>query len=177
MLHNLISAQEKFRDAAYVDEDSDGVGEFGGLAELMGRLEQRGSDGAGPLLVLPRPIDRGRMLRRGYYYRMYLPRRGGGLIAERADGGFAKGDVDPDRAETMWCLYAWPIEEQYAGQRTFFVSSEGDVVATGWYGGSESIAGGYAAEYEPAPRAAEGPDGKLAATATGRDGRFWRQTG
>jgi hypothetical protein len=123
-------------------------------------------------------FDRGRMLRRGYAYRLYLPRRGGGLIAERIEGGFAKGEVDPDRAETQWCIYAWPVEERDEGSRTFFVSSEGDILATGWYEGPDpSIAGGYAADRAPAPHAAERPDGSLAICATGRDGRFWRQTG
>jgi len=129
-------------------------------------------------VLRPMVFDKGRMLRRGYAYRLYLPRRGGGLIAERIKGGFAKGEVDPDRAETSWCIYAWPVEEQDAGSRTFFVSSEGDILATGWYEGPDpSIQGGYAADHAPAPHAAELPDGKMASGATGRDGRFWRQTG
>jgi hypothetical protein len=171
-LRFLISAQEEFRAAAHIDDDRDGRGEFGGLAELMGRTSERGRRATSPILK-SRSIDGGRMMRLGYYYRLYLPRRGGGLIAERHGGGFAKGEVDPERAETTWYVYAWPIEEQYAGSRTFFASSDGDIVATGWQEGR----GGYAAGYEPPPRAAETRDGRVAAGATGRDGRFWRQTG
>lgn len=140
----------------------------------MGKVASRGSRTTDPILG-SRPFERGRVMRRGYYYRLYLPRLGGGLIAERMEGGFAKGEVDPDRAEREWCVYAWPIEDQYAGQRTFFASGEGDVWATqGLHGAPDgSDVEDYVADHEPAPHAADGLD----SDGVGGDGRVWRQTG
>ncbi|HEX5135402.1 MAG TPA: hypothetical protein VFY93_00390 [Planctomycetota bacterium] len=178
MLRNLISAQEQFRREVHIDEDGDGQGEFGGLAELMGRPGERGSGGMEPLLVSRKQVDAGRVMRRGYYWRLYLPRRGGGLIAERMEGGFARGEVDPDRAEHAWYVYAWPIEEEYRGQRTFFASGEGAMWATqGLHGAPDgSDVEDYVADDEPAPHAADGLDWHDMG-GTGRDGRVWRQTG
>jgi hypothetical protein len=41
-LRNIASAQELFRDACRVDEDGDGVGEFGTFLELSAALPLRG---------------------------------------------------------------------------------------------------------------------------------------
>src|SRR5262249_33432112 len=36
----------------------------------------------------------------------------------------------PDTCESLWCCYAWPMDDQ-AGHRAFFVDQEGRVLQTG----------------------------------------------
>jgi len=167
-LRNLIMAERQFRDARACDENGDGKGEFGGFAELSGATGVRGGAPAPPVLTRTfASLRDGTVVRVGYHLRIWLPRRGRGFVAERDGGGFAPGTVDPARAATMWWAYAWPVREERWQQRTFFVSSEGDILATT----------GYAADHEPLPDAALDAKGKVAVNATGRDGRIWRQTG
>ena len=51
-------------------------------------------------------------------------------IAKRyndAFAGFTAAMVNADLSETTWCAYAWPVNYQQSGNRTFFTNQGGDV--------------------------------------------------
>jgi len=167
-LRNLCLAQEQFRGAGSCDEDGDGRGEAGGFAELSGASCVRSGARAEPVLSSRfATVCGGRVEVAGYYFRIYLPKRGGGFVGEEDAGGFPAGTVDPDRAAPSWCAYAWPVLAKYHDHRTFFVTGSGDILATSGYGADDA----------PLPGAALDAAGQPAFDATGSDGRFWRQTG
>jgi hypothetical protein len=78
--------------------------------------------------------------------------------------------VDPARAETMWCAYAWPVN-CHSGKRVFHVDWRGDVTA------ARDPEGKYIGrDLRPAVGAAQvGNDDvpKQAANAQGNDGFTW----
>ena len=91
--------------------------------------------------------------------------------------GVGTGVVGSDVGEITWVCYAWPTSYGNTGNRTFFVSQGGDIIATEDknYTGT---AGG------PVSKAGFGGDsgldtitGQVATGQTGRDGNFWKQAG
>jgi hypothetical protein len=81
--------------------------------------------------------------------------------------------ADPDRAESLFCAYAWPVSHGETGRRTFFLAPDGDILAT------EDPS--YEGDDGPRPGAAfdgGGIDritGARAAERTGQDGNRWSQ--
>ncbi len=175
---NVSSAQAQFQATARVDEDGDGTGEFGVFAEMSGGLPTRGSDGPMNPPVLSRAfrtLDRlGRVTRSGYNYAIYLPGPGGRAEAELSAGGLQSGLVDPDLAETAWCMYAWPVKYGETGKRTFFLNQRGDVLSTDCpdYTGENGPAAD--AAFKPDPATTSTILGQAAICATGNDGKTWR---
>jgi len=86
-LRNIHSAQFALRDAAIVDADGDGTGEFGLFGELTGEHFLRGGTATLPQPLLSgayRDVDEtGAVHRSGFYFRMILPARDGGFVVER----------------------------------------------------------------------------------------------
>ncbi len=83
--------------------------------------------------------DQGEAKRSGYLYRIYLPSTGGGAVGEPVEGFSDRSGIDPDLAETNWCMYAWPVKYGVTGKLTFMTNTGGDVVATA--GQSQQCAG------------------------------------
>ena len=174
-LRNCSSAQAQFQACAKADTDNDGTGEFGSFVELSGAGPVRGDESAGrlnpPVLsgAFRSPSKRGLVSRSGYYFAIYLPDSSGAGVLTDAKG---YSRVDSNRAETTWCLYAWPINPE-AGRRTFFVNQTGDVTAT--------TSPKYTGTNGPKPGAAFSDGGRssisgLTAVGTeGQDGNVWRQ--
>jgi len=81
----LVRAQtEAFRAAVEVDQEGDGVGEFGFFGELAGVVELRGRSRKVRSSYLVRsltPTD-GIVHRLGYVYTIYLPGDGGAVLSE-----------------------------------------------------------------------------------------------
>ncbi len=172
-LRNLISAQAQFQAMARADEDADGVGEFGSFGELSGACPVRDGEPLNPPVFSAafREVNHGRVTRRGYHYRIYLPLAGQQGVAERDGGGYAAHQVDPDLAESTWCCYAWPVEK---GLPAFFVNQGGDIL--------ENRTADYAGDFEPPAQAAFEPaslgiTGQAAVGTRGSDGFEWRQRG
>jgi hypothetical protein len=141
-----------------IDTDDDGVGEYGFFGELMGTAMLRvydpvtGSPGLGSTRLTPPllPPDFGTILtdgrienavlRNGYLFKMFLPDvpYSPNLLVEgiAEDGpsgiGGASGAIlpNPDTGESLWCCYAWPLEDQVTGHRVFFVNQQGRVLQT-----------------------------------------------
>ena len=173
---NVISAAAQMQPMARVDEDQDRTGEYAGYLEMSG-----GAPGRMARTLVPPVMSgafrtltaHGEVLRGGYLYRIYLPDRRGAGVGE-PPAGFAPGDVNPDLAETTWCMYAWPEQQGKTGLRTFFTNQAGDVLATEApeYGGSGRGPAPDAA-FLPAHRGAI--TGAVAIGVSGVDGNVWKQ--
>lgn len=179
-LRTISAAQAQFKTRNAVDSDSDGVGEYGYLAEMSGLVLPR----SGGAAIQPpslsgafRVFNNGRVNRSGYYFRLLLPASDGRGIAEAAGGGFDPGDPpDPDLSETVWACYAWPSNEQITGLRIFFINQAGDVIQSDNTGTLQM----YSGDRGPEPGAAftsgaiDKITGVLAIGTTGNDGGVWR---
>jgi len=175
-LRNLHTAQEQFRKGAFADENGNGVGEYGSLAELSAGAPVRGG------VALQTPLlsaafhavgthGVSRLRRGGYWIQVYFAAPDGAIRTERIRGGLRPGDLDAALAEKFWCAYAWPIEHDRTALRTFFVNQEGDILATDDYR--------YSGNHGPEPDAAFAPDaqgitGATAMDSKGRDGNLWK---
>ncbi len=126
MLRHLVAAQAQFQQAAPADENNNGTGEYGGFAELAGKVGVRGARTFLPAVLPPafELVKRGAVRRAGYEFKMALPTRDG-WAWEHDDGGFRAGVVDAARAERAWVAYAWPIEPGKTGDHAFAVDERG----------------------------------------------------
>lgn len=176
-LRTLVSAQAQVRLRGAVDQDDDGIGEFGYLAELAGALAPRGM--AAPLepAVLPGAlalVNAGVVQKGGYMFALHLPGAGGAPVQEAAAGG-SPGGLDDDLCEAVFVCYAWPIQRGTTGNRAFMVNESGDIL---WTSGVALPYSGFAAA--PAGDAAftrandiTSPLAGGAGGAAGNDGNDW----
>ena len=175
-LRNIISAQAQFQQTAKADTDSDGSGEYGGFYEMSaggtGRLL------AGTVLVPPvlsgafRILNpNGEVSRSGYFFRMFLPNPAGAGVGEPTTG-YTAAMVNADLSETTWCAYAWPVNYQQSGNRTFFTNQGGDLIATEFSGYSGTGAGPLP---DAAFKVAGAITGSVAIGTVGADGMTWKQ--
>jgi len=188
-LKQIVSAQSVVQAMRLVDQDNDGVGEYGWLAEMTGTVNIRDSTGpyGGPIIDPPSAAKsiglvnvNGVVPKSGYLFRLSLPGAGGAGLNEAANGGSPTGE-DPDLCETCWIAYAWPSGFGTAGKRAFCVNQSGDIMQTA------NLGRGATASYddlktEPAPDAAieSGSAGKItgnlsirALPAAANDGNLW----
>lgn len=126
-LRNLHRSQHEFRAAAYVDLDSDGLGESGFFAELSGvRAPRNQSNEVGGIIAPPllsaafQSLEEETAKRSGYRFRIVLPAQGGGWTC------YSHTNTDPDRAERESYAQAWP-EAGERSDRIFIIDPEGDV--------------------------------------------------
>jgi len=175
-LRNIISAQAQFQQGAKADTDNDGTGEYGGFYEMS-------AGGTGRLLagtVLTPPVlsgafrvlnANGEVSRSGYFFRMFLPDAAGAGIGE-PQTGYTAALVNADLSETTWCAYAWPVNYQQSGNRSFFTNQGGDVIATeaAAYSGTTKGPNGDAAF-----KIAGKITGSVAIGVVGADGNTWKQ--
>jgi len=133
-LRNIVSAQAQFQQSAKADDDDDGTGEYGCFYELSGAGVAGAPVGRmdGPLVppVLSaafRAIDAGYVTRSGYLFAIFLPDVNGAPVNEGVDGA-GLATVDANLCETTWCAYAWPVNYNQSGNRTFFTNQAGDVL-------------------------------------------------
>ena len=174
-LRNIISAQAQFQQSAKADEDNDGTGEYGGFIELSGAAAGR----MAAILVPPvlsgafRVLNaNGEVSRSGYFFTMFLPDNNGAPVQEPQAGYAAGGAQDADLSETTWCCYAWPVNYNQSGNRTFFTNQGGDVVATeaNGYSGTGNGPNGDAAFQN-----ANAITGAVSIGIAGADGNTWKQ--
>ena len=161
-LRNLASAEDQFRTGAWRDDDHDGRGEFGLLAEL-----------ASPTLAPPllssafRHAQGGRVTRSGYVFQVFLP---GPDRNWRSAPPFLA-----DAAEQRFCAYAWPARQEAENRRVFMVDQTGTVLAA-----TNTAADGHTPRYlglerPVAPEAAFPPaPGPTTRAHRGQDQQVWR---
>ena len=189
-LKNISSAQAQCQASGIIDGNGNGQGEYGYFGELSGRTFVRGANNAATSLRMNPPvmstafgnIALARVNRSGYIFQMYLPDPTSQPVAEAATGA---GAVDAQRAETLWCCYAWPQTFGTSGKRTFFVNQSGDVIGTNHltsagaagttYDGTTTVPAGLAAYVNTLPagvtvRSLAVP---AAANTTGADNNRW----
>jgi prepilin-type N-terminal cleavage/methylation domain-containing protein len=176
-LRNIVSAQAQFQQSGKADTDTDGTGEYGGFIELSGAAQGRMAG----VLVPPvlsgafRVLNaNGEVTRSGYFFRMHLPgpNTPGEGVGEPQAGYAPGGMIDADLVETTWCCYAWPVNYNQSGNRTFFTNQAGDVVATeaAAYSGT-----GNGPASDAAFVGAGVITGNVAIGAAGQDGNTWKQ--
>src|SRR5262245_26104980 len=169
-LKQIVSAQSVVQAMRLIDQDNDGVGEFGWLAEMTGSVNIRDATGphGGPIIDPPSAAKsiglvnvNGVVPKSGYLFRISLPGAAGVGVNEAAGGGSPTGE-DPDFCESNWIAYAWPSGYGTAGKRAFCVNQTGDILST------MNLGRGATASYDdlkvqPAPDAAieSGSAGKI----------------
>jgi prepilin-type N-terminal cleavage/methylation domain-containing protein len=188
-LRSLSTAQTQFQNQATVDQDGDGVGEFGWFGELSGTEGLRGGGAriaGSPYIasILGVKDGAGNSQKSGYLYKMYLPTAAGTAVAELQAIAATTVPADANEQETRWCAYAWPNLRGSSGNRAFMVNHAGTVMATpnnaALYTGS-----GTAAVMPAADAAFESGTGAnlsgaitlSAAGATSNDGDMWVPAG
>jgi len=138
-LDTLIKAQYMFKESKEVDQDGDGVGEYGLLGEMAGDIIPRG----GKEMLSPKAmfgyvfgtggrdgLD-GCAVTQSYVYRLCLPKM------EHLNGDITSGDDKTlggtrtipgpvnqdlegvDHQETSFVIYAWPLVKGRSGNRAF----------------------------------------------------------
>jgi len=157
-LRSIAAAQQQFQASSAIDTDADGGGEYAFFGELAGENAMRIFDGVGPApgnpadpahfldppylatafgRVVADAGGEGVVERQGYYFKIYLPGpTAAGVtagLAEAGIGGALAADVAPGvwgsaNSEIFWCAYAWPVDVDKTGNRTFFINQEGDLV-------------------------------------------------
>lgn len=159
-----------------MDEDGDGLGEFGTFADLSGAEPPRGRDAVLHPAALSGAFRnrslRGEVSRSGYLFQLWLPAKDGTFVSETARN-LGTGVADTNTAETRWRCYAWPATYDHSGLRTYYVDETGDLWGTedARYSGTG---------FGPAPGAAVASPGTLvlergstSPTYTGADGNVW----
>ena len=173
-VRNIISAQAQFQQSAKADEDADGTGEYGGFIELSGAAAGR------MIAVLVPPVlsgafrilnANGEVSRSGYFFRVFLPTAAGVGVGE-PQTGFTAAALNADLSETTWCAYAWPVNYQQSGNRTFFTNQGGDLIATEKAAYSGTGAGPAS---DACFKVAGAITGSVAIGAIGSDGSTWKQ--
>ncbi len=172
VLAKVAAAEKQFAAAVDVDQDGDGVGEYGSLQELLGAVALRGSSRKAEPAYLPRSLAEkmvgGAAQRRGYNFKIYLPGDGGEILSEVDGKPLAMVKEDGvDLQEKHFVCYAWPEEAGTTGTKAFATSDERLLWETDMekvvYEGTKSI---------PAPSAAY--RGKVFTSALGgSDGNVW----
>ncbi len=110
----IFPSQIQFQAGGYVDEDSNGRGEHGFLAEFSGGPVP----GSNKTLQLLAPGDWSGV-RNGYHYVVYLPDGAGG----GGDSRSALGEKGINDREAYWVAYAWPEKDQ--GRKVFAICNSG----------------------------------------------------
>jgi len=133
-LRSVTTAQEQFKQQNVVDQDADGMGEYGWFGELSGTEAVRGSGlkmSTSPFIaaILGVKDANGYAQKSGYYYWMFLP-TGGTAAAGEAAGSASAVAADADAQETRWAVYAWPNSRGQSGNRCFFTNNAGEVYAS-----------------------------------------------
>lgn len=124
----VFPAQIQFQAGTYIDQDGDGIGEYGLLSELAGR---RTVGGGKTLELLSGPLARGATMD-GYAYAVYLPAGEGRVADDGKKDDRAANTANADAQEATFVAYAWPVRakdgEMYA------LLSDGSVYATPFTG-------------------------------------------
>jgi hypothetical protein len=117
----------------------------------------------------------GEVSRSGYFFKIYLPDAAGAGVGEPQAGYADDGSLDGDLAETTWCCYAWPVNYNQSGNRTFFTNQGGDVI-----GCEDADYTGQACDLSVdansnAAFTGAGIVGSVAIGVAGNDGNTWKQ--
>jgi prepilin-type N-terminal cleavage/methylation domain-containing protein len=175
-IRSVATAQAQFKKSAYADENNDGDGEYGCFGELSGSLLVRGTTRhatADLSSSMAQITVNGEVQRGGYFFRMYLP-DSAGLGLKETNAGIAAGTLDPYLSSLHWCCYAFPVNYEGSGRRTFFVNQHGEMLATdeATYTGPNCAALLPSAAFRTG--AVDQVTGDIAIGTVGLDGHVWK---
>lgn len=159
-----------------MDQDGDGVGEYGWLGELAGIDGCRGTNcktSSSPFIaaVLGVKDAAGRSQKSGYYFACYLPSARGRARAE-PPGPDVVVTADGTAQARRYACYAWPATVGVSGQRAFVVTHDGEVYATANDGPGQRYSGTTRVPRPDAALDVAGPDpANLDAPVAGRGAR------
>ncbi|MEW6355488.1 MAG: hypothetical protein AB1696_04120 [Planctomycetota bacterium] len=148
-LEQLAKAQIEFKRRCHVDQDGDGVGEYGFLCEIAGQAVPRNPGAKSPVapeyVTFPWKLkDEKGQLNAGYYgygIILWIPGPDGPVNDDSLDGTSAKpgATLDPTKnqgtinaQENHFVIYAWPNEIGSTGTGTYFINERGKVFCCGW---------------------------------------------
>lgn len=128
----ILPAEMRFQSARHIDQDGDGIGEFGLLDELAG-LRPTGRVAVGTVSLVPRDLIEGR---HGHQFFVYLPSASGSTVAEpdKKDEARPADAVAAKAQARRFVAYAWPNDES-AGDQVFAITQEGIVHVAPHVGG------------------------------------------
>ncbi len=153
-LTTLRTVQAQFQQAIVVDQNSNGIGEYGLFQELSGAEVPRGGINARtPGEFISQELGavdaNGIASKAGYHFLIFLPTDGVGPAVSEGDLTVPLPNVevaaDADEQEVRWCCYAWPISRTETGNRVFCVNQTGTVyqssneAATQLYSGTTTM--------------------------------------
>ena len=181
-LTTLRTVQAQFQQAIVVDQNGNGIGEYGLFQELSGQEIPRGAVGArtpgefiSQELGAVDPLN-GIATKAGYLFLIFLP-TGGGAAESEFDIGIgpalqaavvaANGTVQ----EVRWACYAWPVSNTETGTRAFVVNQTGTVYQSPNDAAGQLYSG---LTNPPAPNAAYATDAAAGTDGTNLAGRFPR---
>lgn len=196
-LGTIATQQAIFKQQREVDQDNDGIGEYGYLCELCGEITPRNEKAKKP--VSPSYLSQsfgaggstftGIAEKSGYYYRLYLIGKGGQVTDDTTcDGSESRPStpLDPkadqaaiDEQEKHFVVYAWPVEVNVTGQRCFVVNEIGETYGTKMnnvtYSGPNGPAWNAAFKAKGEPYTISGQD--AAGIPDSVDGNLWTPAG
>jgi prepilin-type N-terminal cleavage/methylation domain-containing protein len=135
-LTTLRTVQAQFQQAIVVDQNGNGIGEYGLFQELSGQEIPRGAVGARtPGEFISQELGavdaNGITSKAGYNFLIFLPTDGNGPAVSEGDVDLTTTVVaDADEQEVRWCCYAWPVSRTETGNRAFVVNQTGTVYQT-----------------------------------------------
>jgi prepilin-type N-terminal cleavage/methylation domain-containing protein len=135
-LRSIASAEAEFQSRQVVDQDNDGLGEYGFLQELAGSVLPRGAAAALDPPSISQSLGNadaaGLVTKSGYVYVMFLPGGAGAPVQEPASGGAFPGAnaADAGVQEAAWCCYAVPQALGATGNRAFVINHQAEVYST-----------------------------------------------
>jgi len=135
-IHTVTAAEAEFRQAAEVDQDADGFGEYGFLGELAGNADIR--DAAGVRVANPaylptslRTDANGNSNKAGFLFTVHLPDGANGALGEVGNTGGGAVDANAaDDQELAYVCYAWPVQINRSGTRAFATTEEAEIYHT-----------------------------------------------
>ncbi|MCZ6574373.1 MAG: hypothetical protein O7C98_14545 [Planctomycetota bacterium] len=171
-LRRILDAQRAYRAAGVRDQDRDGDGEYGYLAELMGEVSGRKGPAAGTVFLRRKleRVDGGDLELLGYRFRVYLPADDGAPIGGH-ESPERQEQVDGDLAEDVMIVVAWPAVRGAVNKRAFLAEGGGAIYACD---------GPYEGDKPPAPDVLSSQQDNLACALQSldrpaRDGLRWER--
>ncbi len=132
-LTTLRTVQAQFQQAVVVDQNGNGIGEYGLFQELSGQEVPRGATGARtPGEFISQELGavdaNGIATKAGYMFLIFMPADGvGPCVSEGAIDLALTVPANADEQEVRWCCYAWPVSRTETGNRAFCVNQTGTV--------------------------------------------------
>lgn len=116
-----------------LDQDGNGIGEYGLLSEISGRRGV-GGKGTGEIRFLSGPLAENDVANK-YRFAIFLPDGKGGAIPEPAEKGPRKllGKDAAKEQERHFVAYAWPDEPDIS-KRMFAITETGQLLCAPWEG-------------------------------------------